>query len=104
MRWLPGLDPALPPQQQGAALTIVGLSTREYGRHAVALRGELDVVDAAGIMAALAMAVIRNLRIILDLTVQEHTVPGSVGETVRAAGGSRPGRVRGRQLLGGYRR
>lgn len=85
-------------------MTIASLSTREYGGHAAALRGKLDVVDAAGSMAALAMAAVRNPRIILDLTAREHIVPGSVGETVRAAGGSRPGRVRGRQLLGGSRR
>jgi hypothetical protein len=60
MRWPPGLDPALPPEQ-GAALTIAGPSTREYGGHVVALCGEPDVVDAAGIMAALAVAFGRQL-------------------------------------------
>lgn len=64
--------------EQGAALTIAGLSTREYGGHVVALRGELNVVDAAGIFS----------------------VHGSAGETVPAAGGSRPGRARGRQRPG----
>ena len=49
------------PPEQGAALIIVGLSTREYGGHVVALCGEPDVVNAAGIMAALAVVFGRQL-------------------------------------------
>ena len=46
----------------------VDLSTRECDGHGVvALRGELDLVDAADVAAALAAAVAREPRIIVDL-------------------------------------
>ena len=46
----------------------VDLSTRECDGHVVvALRGELDLVDAADVAAALAAAVAREPRIIVDL-------------------------------------
>jgi len=49
-------------------MAAAGLSTREYGGHVVvALHGELDVVDAESVMAVLAAAVARDLRIIVDL-------------------------------------
>jgi anti-sigma B factor antagonist len=53
-------------------MVTVGLSTREYGGHVVAaLDGELDVVDAASVMAALAAAAAGNPRIIVDLAALE---------------------------------
>jgi anti-sigma B factor antagonist len=54
-------------------MTIAVLSTREDSGHIiVALRGELDVVDAASVMAGLAVAVARNSRVILDLTALDY--------------------------------
>jgi anti-sigma B factor antagonist len=60
------------PEQEGADMASAGLSTREYGGHVViALDGELDVVDAASVMAVLAAAAARNPRIIVDLAALE---------------------------------
>jgi anti-sigma B factor antagonist len=57
-------------EQEGAAMISAGLSTREDGGHLiVTLRGELDVVDAASLAAALAAA--RGPRIIIDLAELE---------------------------------
>jgi anti-sigma B factor antagonist len=82
------------PEQEGAAMAAAGLSIREYGGHVVAtLRGELDVVDAASIMAVLAAAVARNPRIILDLAALEFidcgalAALGRVRAQARQAGG-----------------
>jgi anti-anti-sigma factor len=53
-------------------MAAAGLSTREYGGHVVvALNGELDVVNAESVMAVLAAAVARDLRIIVDLAALE---------------------------------
>jgi anti-sigma B factor antagonist len=50
----------------------VDLSTRECGGHVVvALRGELDLADAANVTAALAEAAARAPEIIVDLTALE---------------------------------
>jgi anti-sigma B factor antagonist len=50
----------------------VDLSTREYSGHfVVALHGELDIADAASVMAVLAAAAARNPRIIVDLAALE---------------------------------
>jgi anti-sigma B factor antagonist len=75
-------------------MTIAVLSTREDSGHIiVALRGELDVVDAASVMAGLAVAVARNSRIILDLTALDYIdcyalhALGRVREQARQAGG-----------------
>jgi anti-sigma B factor antagonist len=55
-------------EPEGAAVISAGLSAREDGGHLiVTLRGELDVVDAASVAAALAAAAARNPRIIIDL-------------------------------------
>jgi anti-anti-sigma regulatory factor len=44
------------------------LSTRSYdGRSVVALRGELDLVDAAAVAAALTAVAVRDPWIIVDL-------------------------------------
>ncbi len=53
-------------------MTAAGLSTREDGDHVVvALNGDLDVVNAENVMAVLAAAVARDLRIIVDLAALE---------------------------------
>jgi anti-sigma B factor antagonist len=57
----------------GAAVAIVGLSTREYEGHLiVALHGELDITNAASVMAVLAADAARNPRIIVDLAALEY--------------------------------
>lgn len=46
----------------------VDLSTRECDGHViVALRGELDVLDAAGVAGALAAVTVRGPRVVVDL-------------------------------------
>ena len=75
-------------------MATAGMSTREYGGHVVvALDGELDVVDAAGVMAVLAAAAARDPRIIVDLAALEFIdccalgVLGLVRAQARQAGG-----------------
>ena len=75
-------------------MVTVGLSTREYGGHVIAaLYGELDVVDAASVMAALAAAAAGNPRIIIDLAALEYidccalAALGRVRAQARQAGG-----------------
>lgn len=54
-------------------MASVGLSTREHGGYVViALQGELDIVDAASVMAVLAAAAAGNPRIIIDLSALEY--------------------------------
>ena len=54
-------------------MAIVGLGTREYGGHVVAaLHGELDIVDAASVIAMLAGAAAGNPRIVVDLAALEY--------------------------------
>jgi hypothetical protein len=61
-----GRDPALLLKQKGSPVFSVDLGTRECGgRVVVALRGELDLADAADVAAALAAAVARDPRIIV---------------------------------------
>jgi anti-sigma B factor antagonist len=65
---LPGRDPALLLMQEGAAVFSADMSTSECdGTVVVALCGELDLVDAAEVAAALVAAVAREPRIIVDL-------------------------------------
>jgi anti-sigma B factor antagonist len=60
------------PEQEGAVVVTVDLSTREYGGHVVvALHGEFDLADAASVMAVLAASAARNPRIIVDLAALE---------------------------------
>jgi anti-sigma B factor antagonist len=70
------------------------LSTREDGGHlVVTLRGELDVVDATSVAAALAAAAARNPWIIIDLAELEFIdcsglhVLARAREQARQAGG-----------------
>ena len=75
----------------------VDLSTRECGGHVVvALRGELDLVDAADVAAALAAAVAREPGIIVDLAGLEFIDCGGVAALAR---GRRHARQAGGDLL-----
>jgi anti-anti-sigma factor len=72
----------------------VDLSTREYDGHVVvALRGELDLVDAAGVAAALVAVAGREPEIIVDLAALEFIDSSSVAALAR-------GRTRARQAGG----
>lgn len=63
-----GRDPALLQKQEGAALFSANLSTHDGDGHVtVVLGGELDVVDAAAVAAALAVVAAREPEIIVDL-------------------------------------
>jgi anti-sigma B factor antagonist len=82
------------PEQEGAVMTAAGLSTGEDGGHVVvALNGDLDVVNAESVMAVLAAAVARDLRIIVDLAALEFIdccalgALGRVRAQARQAGG-----------------
>ena len=68
----------------------VDLSTRECDGHVVvALRGELDLVDAADVAAALAAAVARQPRIIVDLAGLEFIDCSGVAALARGRGHAR---------------
>jgi anti-anti-sigma factor len=82
------------PEQEGAVMAVAGLSTREDGDHVVvALNGDLDAVNAESVMAVLAAAVARDLRIIVDLAALEFIdccalgALGRVRAQARQAGG-----------------
>lgn len=65
---LPGRDPALLLMQEGAAVFSADLTTGKCdGMVVIALHGELDLVDAAEVAAALVIAAVREPRIIVDL-------------------------------------
>jgi anti-anti-sigma regulatory factor len=79
-------------EQEGAAMISAGLSTREDGGHLiVTLRGELDVVDAASVAAALA-APRWQVRRILALTglAASSSVHTSLAGTAQTGGRSGP--------------
>ena len=62
----------------------VDLSTREFGGHVVvALGGELDLVDAAGVAAALATVAAREQEIIVDLAALEFIDSSGVAALAR---------------------
>jgi anti-anti-sigma factor len=63
-----GLDPALLPKQEGAAMFGLEVTTRRQGDCAVlSLRGELDIQGAPRLAAALAAAAVGDARIVVDL-------------------------------------
>jgi anti-sigma B factor antagonist len=63
----------------------VDLSTRECDGHViVALRGELDVLDAAGVAGALAAVTVREPWVIVDLAGLEFIDARGLGALVRA--------------------
>jgi anti-sigma B factor antagonist len=60
------------------------LSTRSFdGRSVVGLRGELDLVDAAAVAAALAVVAVRDPRIIVDLAGLEFIDSNGVAALAR---------------------
>jgi anti-sigma B factor antagonist len=72
-------------KQEGAPMVSVDLSTRACdGQVVVALRGELDVVDAASVAAALSAVAARAHAIILDLAGLEFIDSSGVAALVRA--------------------
>ena len=65
-------------------MASAGLSTREYGGHVVvALQGELDIADSAGVTAVLTAAATGNPRIIVDLAALEYIDCCALGALVR---------------------
>jgi anti-sigma B factor antagonist len=71
-------------KQEGAAMFSVHLSTRDGDGHViVALGGELDVVDAAGVAAALAAVAAREPEIIVDLAGLEFIDSSGVAALAR---------------------
>jgi anti-sigma B factor antagonist len=71
-------------KQEGVSMFSVNLSTRECGGHViVALRGELDIADAVGVAAALAVVAARNLDIVVDLAGLEFIDSSGVAALAR---------------------
>ncbi len=84
-------------KQEGGYMFSVDLSSRECNGHVVvALRGELDIVDAAGVAAALAAVVAREPGIIVDLAGLEFIDSSGVAALAR---GRRQARRAGGDLL-----
>jgi anti-anti-sigma factor len=79
------------PEQEGTVMTAAGQG--DGGHVVVALNGYLDVVNAESVMAVLAAAVARDLRIIVDLAALEFIdccalgALGRVRAQARQAGG-----------------
>jgi anti-sigma B factor antagonist len=81
---LPGQDPALLLKQEGGLMAGVDLSTRESdGQVVVALRGQLDMAEAAGAAAAFAAVAASEPRIIVDLAGLEFIDSSGVAALVR---------------------
>jgi anti-sigma B factor antagonist len=79
-------------KQEGASMSSVDLSTRECGGHvAVELRGELYLVDAAGVAAALAAVAAREPDIIVDLAALEFIDSSGVAALARGRKQARRG-------------
>ena len=79
-----GQDPALLPNQEGAPMAGVDLSTRESnGQVVVALRGQLDMAEAASVAAALAAVAASEPQIIVDLAALEFIDSSGVAALVR---------------------
>ncbi len=92
-----GRDPALLLKQEGASRFCVDLSTRECDGHVVvALGGELDLVDAADVAAALVTVAAREPEIIVDLAGLEFIDSSGVAALAR---GRKQARHAGGDLL-----
>jgi anti-sigma B factor antagonist len=73
------------PKQEGESMFNVRMSTREYGGYvAIALRGELDVANAADVEAGLMAAVSRESLIIVDLAGLRFIDASGVAALLRA--------------------
>jgi anti-sigma B factor antagonist len=71
-------------KQEGAPMAGVDLSTRESdGQIVVALRGQLDMAEAASVAAALAAVAASEPQIIVDLAALEFIDSGGVAALVR---------------------
>jgi anti-sigma B factor antagonist len=71
--------------QEGGSVFSVDLSTRECDGHViVALRGELDVLDAAGVAGALAAVTAGEPQVIVDLAGLEFIDARGLAALVRA--------------------
>jgi anti-anti-sigma factor len=87
-----GPGPRLAVKQEGAPMFSVDLSTRECGGHVVvALRGELDIADAAAVAAALAAVAAREPQIIVDLSGLEFIDCSGVAALARGRKHARRG-------------
>jgi anti-sigma B factor antagonist len=72
------------PKQEGAPMAGVDLSTRESdGQVVVALRGQLDMAEAASVAAALAAVAASEPQIIVDLAALEFIDSSGVAALVR---------------------
>jgi len=81
---LPGHDPALLLKQEGGLMAGVDVSTRECGGQVVvALRGQLDMAEAAGAAAAFTVVAARGPQIIVDLAGLEFIDSSGVAALVR---------------------
>jgi len=79
-----GRVPALLLKQEGASMFSVDLSTRECDGHVVvALGGELDLVDAADVAAALVTIAAREPEIVVDLAGLEFIDSSGVAALAR---------------------
>ena len=75
----------LPMQGDDPQMSNVELSTTEYDRHVVvALRGELDVADAASVTATLAPLAAGGRRVVVDLETLEFIDSSGLASLVRA--------------------
>ena len=84
MNKLPGQDPALLLKQEGVLMAGVDVSTRECdGQVVVALRGQLDMAEAAGAAAAFTAVAARGPQIIVDLAGLEFIDSSGVAALVR---------------------
>jgi anti-sigma B factor antagonist len=76
--------------QEGALMFSMDLGSGESGAHVVvALRGELDLVDAAAVAAVLGAMAARKPRIIVDLAGLEFIDASGVEALTRARGHAR---------------
>jgi anti-sigma B factor antagonist len=71
--------------QEGGSVFSVDLSTRECDGHViVALRGELDILDAAGVAGALTAVTAREPQVIVDLAGLDFIDASGLAALVRA--------------------
>jgi anti-anti-sigma factor len=71
--------------QEGGSVFSADLSTRECDGHViVALRGELDMLDAAGVAGALVAVTARGPQVIVDLAALEFIDASGLGALVSA--------------------